>query len=808
MTNLPESLAPDAARRVVNPESLGFDTTDDVEPLTNGLGQSSAIEAISFGTAITHDGYNLFAFGDAGVGRHTLIKAYLTEQAGKRPAPEDWCYVNNFDDSQKPEAIAFPSGSARVFSVDMEKFVEDLRVAIPAAFDSDDYRERRQSIEAEIGERQETEFQALHEQATKSGAALVRTPMGFAIAPVANGKVVEPAAFQALPETEQETIRENVSELEKKLEDIVRRIPGWRKELAEKIHELNREVTAFAATHLIETLKQQYKLLPETVDWLERVRSDIIDNAEMFWRAVTETETPQMPMEFVESPYERYRVNVIVDNQGRTHAPVVTADHPTFSKLFGRIEHQSRFGNLMTDYRMIRGGCLHEANGGFLVIDGRELLMQPMAWEKLKRVLKTRRLEIESIGEAMGYSGLSTLEPETIPLDVKVVLIGDRMLYYMMAALDPDVARLFKVAVDFDESFERTRESEQLFARFITGVVNREKLRPVDASGVARLIEHASRLIEDSRRLSLDVGRIRDLIFEADHYASAARRKIISRAHVDNAIEARRSRLDRLQRRSIESIMREIYLIETNGKAVGQINGLSVLSVGEFSFGKPSRITANVRLGRGEVIDIERQVELGGPLHSKGVMILTAFLGEKFGQDRLLALSASLVFEQSYGGVDGDSASAAELLALLSALSRHPIKQGLAITGSVNQKGQIQAIGGVNEKIEGYFDICKKRGLRGRPGVVIPKANVQHLMLREDVVAAIRKGSFRIYPIERIEEAIELLMGMPAGVIGADGAYPSGTVYRLVSLRLDRFAATARRLVPAAGERSDKEVHQ
>ena len=808
MTNLPEPLPPEAAYRAVDPDSLGFDTTDDVDPLTNGLGQSSAIEAISFGTAIAQDGYNLFAFGDPGVGRHTLIKAYLTEQAAGRPAPEDWCYVNNFDDSQKPEAIAFPSGSARVFSVDMEKFVEDLRVAIPAAFDSEDYRERRQSIEAEINERQETEFQALHEQATKSGAALVRTPMGFAIAPVANGKVVEPAAFQALPEKEQESIRENVAELEKKLEDIVRRIPGWRKELAEKIHELNREVTAFAATHLIETLKQQYKLLPETVDWLERVRSDIIDNAEMFWRAVTETETPQMPMEFVESPYERYRINVIVDNQGRTHAPVVTADHPTFSKLFGRIEHQSRFGNLMTDYRMIRGGCLHEANGGFLVIDGRELLMQPMAWEKLKRVLKTRRLEIESIGEAMGYSGLSTLEPETIPLDVKVILIGDRMLYYMMAALDPDVARLFKVAVDFDESFERTRESEELFARFIAGLINRENLRPMDASGVARLIEHASRLIEDSRRLSLDVGRIRDLIFEADHYAAAARRKIISRAHVDTAIDTRRSRLDRLQRRSIESIMREIYLIETKGKAVGQINGLSVLSIGELSFGKPSRITANVRLGRGEVIDIERQVELGGPLHSKGVMILTAFLGEKFGQDRPLALSASLVFEQSYGGVDGDSASAAELLALLSALSRHPIKQGFAVTGSVNQKGQIQAIGGVNEKIEGYFDICKKRGLRGRPGVVIPKANAQHLMLREDVVAAIRKGSFRIYPIESIEEGVELLMGMPAGVIGADGAYPSGTVYRLVSLRLDRFAATALRLVQAAGERSDKEAHQ
>tara|TARA_R110002126_G_scaffold7828_24_gene37902 strand:+ start:11044 stop:13470 length:2427 start_codon:yes stop_codon:yes gene_type:complete len=802
----PEPLKADAAYRAVDTTALGFDTTAVAEPLTDGMGQGRAIEAIAFGTGIAHDGYNLFAFGDPGVGRHSLLTAYLTEQALKLPAPADWCYVNNFADSQKPEAISLPPGAARTFSSDMESFVEDLRLAVPAAFESEDYRERRHAIEAETNERQETEFQTLHEQASKAGAALVRTPMGFAIAPVANGKVVEPAVFQALPEDQQEKIRKTVADLEKKLEDIVRRIPGWRKELAEKIHDLNREVTAFAATHLIETLKQQYKLLPEIVEWLERVRSDIVDNAEMFWRAVSEPEAAQIPMEFVESPYERYRVNVIVDNQGGTHAPVVTASHPTFSKLFGRIEHQARFGNLVTDYRMIRGGALHEANGGFLMVDVRDLLMQPMAWEKLKRVLKTRRLEIESIGEAMGYSGLTTLEPETIPLDVKVVLVGDRMLYYMMSSLDPDIARLFKVAVDFDESFERTAETESLFARFIAGLIAEHDVRPMDAAGVACLIEHASRVIGDSARLSLHIGLIRDLIVEADHFASEARRRIISRKDVAGAIEARRRRVDRIHQRSIESVMRDISLIETKGKVVGQVNGLSVISIGELSFGKPSRITANVRLGRGEVIDIERQVELGGPLHSKGIMILTAFLGEKFGQNRPLALSASLVFEQSYGGVDGDSASAAELLALLSALSGHPIKQGLAITGSVNQKGQIQAIGGVNEKIEGYFEICRKRGLRGRPGVIIPKANVQHLMLREDVVAAIRRGSFRIYPIERIEEGVELLMGSPAGRAAADGSYPSGSIYKLISLRLDRFAAVARLQVQAAVQGSVKDA--
>ena len=694
----------------------------------------------------------------------------------------------------------------------MEKFVEDLGIAIPAAFDSEDYRERRQSIEAETNERQETEFQELHERAAKSGAALVRTPMGFAIAPVANGKVIEPSVFQALPEEQQESIRNIIDELEKKLEEIVRKIPGWRKELAEKIHDLNREVTAYAATHLIDTLKQQYRLLPEIVDWLERVRSDIVDNAEQFWRVATETETPQLPMAFVESPYERYQVNVVIDHEGHSCAPVVTADHPTFSRLFGRIEHKSRFGNLVTDYRMIRGGCLHDANGGFLIIDVRDLLMQPMAWEKLKRSLKTGRIEIESLGEAMGYSGLTTLEPEAIPLDVKVVLIGDRMLYYMMASLDPDVARLFKVAVDFDESVEREPATEKLFARFIAGLVAKNGVKPMDASGVARLIEHAARSIGDSARLSLNVGMIQDLVLEADRMAEVGGKKVITRAHVDEAIDGRRRRLDRVHRRIIDNIMREIQLIDTKGSVIGQINGLAVMSLGDRSFGKPSRITANVRLGRGEVIDIERQVELGGPLHSKGVMILSAFLGEMFGQKKPLALSASLVFEQSYSGVDGDSASAAELLVLLSALSRRPIKQGFAITGSVNQKGQIQAIGGVNEKIEGFFDICKQRGLRGRPGVLIPKANVQHLMLRADVVAAIRKGSFRIYPIDRIEEGVALMMGAPAGVLGPDGEFPSGSVYRLVSLRLDSFASAMRKtaLPPSppsggigAGDRDD-----
>ena len=805
MEGQPKALSADAAYAAVDPASLGFDTTSDLDPYMDGVGQPRAIEAIEFGTKIKRDGYNLFAFGDPGVGRHFLVRSHLEALAASIPAAEDWCYVNNFVDSRKPEAISLPTGTVRVFSVDMEKFVEDLRVAIPGAFDSENYRERRQSIDAEIQERQEAAFQKLHAEATAAGAALVRTPMGFAVAPVADGKVIEPAKFHALPEEKQEEIRKTVAELEKKLEEIVRHIPAWHKEHAEKIHELNREVTTFAVAYLIDPLKQKYAGIAEIGGWLDRVRADIIDNAELFWRAATESEVPQNPLQFAEPPYERYRVNVIVDNPAGSRAPVVFADHPTFAKLFGRIEHESRFGNLITDYRMIRGGCLHEANGGFLIADVRELLMQPMAWETLKRSLKTGRIEIESIGEALGYGGLATLEPEPIPLDLKVVLVGDQYLYHMMAALDPDVQRLFKVAVDFDGSFERNPESERLFARFIAGLIVKADIRPMNAPAVARLIEHASRTIEDTKRLSLNVGIIQNLLYESDHWASAGGKKIISRTHVDKAIRARKERLDRIRLRSLESVTRDIHLIETRGRVTGQINGLSVLSIGEISFGKPSRITANVRLGRGEVIDIERQVELGGALHSKGVLILSGFLGEKFGQDRPLAVSASIVFEQSYGGVDGDSASAAELVALLSALSDRPIDQALAITGSVNQKGRIQAIGGVNEKIEGFFDICRERRLTGKQGVLIPSANVQHLMLRDDVVEAIRKGRFSIYPVDRIEECVALMMDAPAGEPDRKGAYPAATVYGDVVARLDEYAALARKQAPQGGSPSSSE---
>ena len=803
----PASLTVDQVYRRVDESTLGFRDTGEIEPLFDGLGQPRAAEAIEFGTAIAHDGYNLFAFGNQGVGRHTLVRAHLEEQAAKLPAPDDWCYVNNLTDGQKPEALRLPAGAARKFREDIDRFIENLRIAIPAAFESEDYRERRQAIEAEIQERQETAFQELHEKATRSNAALIRTPMGFAIAPVSQGKVIEPKVFQALPKETQEQIRKTVGELENDLEDIVRRIPDWRKEMAEKIRELNREVTAYAATHLIEALKQQYSTFETIVDWLERVREDIVNNAEMFWRAAMETDTPQLPMQMVETPYERYQINVLVDNGDRTSAPVVAADHPTFARLFGRIEHQSRFGALVTDYRMVRPGALHAANGGFLIVDVRDLLMQPLAWEKLKRVLKSKQLEIESMSSALGFAELSTLEPAPIPLDVKVVLVGDRMLYYMMTALDPDVNRLFKVAVDFDESFERTDETERLFARFIAGLACQCEVRPIAADGVARLLEHSSRVIEDSQRMSLDIALIRDLILEADHMAGRRNRKTISRAHVQQAIDSRRRRLDRIHERSIEVVMRDIFLIDTAGEAVGQINGLAVLSLGELTFGKPSRITANVRLGRGEVVDIERRVELGGPLHSKGVFILSAFLGEKFGQNRPLAVSASLVFEQSYGGIDGDSASAAELFVLLSALSRRPIRQGFAVTGSVNQKGRIQAIGGVNEKIEGYFDICKRHGLRGHKGVLIPKSNVQHLMLSDEVAAAVRKGSFRIYPIETIEEGIELLTGMPAGEADAKGEYPKGTVYRYVTDRLDEYAAAARKFGSGGRESGENNEH-
>jgi lon-related putative ATP-dependent protease len=797
MTSLPVALDGETLRRCCDPASFDFKTTDDLEPLDDSVGQQRAVDAVKFGVGMRHEGYNLFAFGPPGSGKYSLVRRYVEKKAVDDPAPSDWCYVNNFAEPHKPRILRMPAGRGAALRDDMKRLVEDLQATISATFESEDYLARKQAIEEEFKERHEKAFNDLQEQANKKDTALIRTPMGFAFAPMDRGEVVSPEIFRNWPRDHQEKIKKTITKLEEELQKLLKLVPQWQREQRDKIRELNNEVTEFAVGHLIDALAVRYADLPDLVRYFGQVQEDVVRSADDF--VMTEPETPEQAQamalrQSLSGPpsFRRYQVNVIVDHADHVEAPVVYEDHPTHPNLVGRIEHMAQFGALSTDFNLIKAGALHAANGGYLILDARRLLMQPYAWEELKRALESREIRIQGAADFLGIASTVSLDPEAVPLDVKVVLLGDRTLYYMLSQLDPDFPELFKVAVDFEDRMDRSDENDLLFARLIATVARREALRPFDAASVGRVIDHAARLAADSEKLSLHIRPIVDLLREADFWAEQAGVKVVSADQVRQAIDAQRHRSDRIRERSQEEIERGTILIDTEGAVVGQVNGLAVFQLGEFSFGRPSRITARVRLGKGEVVDIEREVALGGALHSKGVMILSGFLGERFGRDRPLAISASIVFEQSYSGVDGDSASSTELYALLSAISGTPILQRYAVTGSVNQRGEVQAIGGVNEKIEGYFGVCAARGLTGDQGVLIPATNVKHLMLRDDVVDAVAAGKFFIYPIETIDQGIEVLTGVPAGEIDDEGNFPAATINGAVQAELKAFAEKAR----------------
>lgn len=802
-----EPLNPDQLYHRCDPDSFRFETTDDLENVYQSLGQDRAVEALRFGVRMRHDGYNIFVLGPPGTGRHSLVSRVLEHEAAKIPAPSDWAYVNNFETPHQPKALKFPAGQASAFRSDMRQLVEDLRSAIPALFESDEYRTRLHAIEEEYKDLQESRFKDVQDDAEKRGLTLLRTPVGFAVAPTHDNEVMPPEEFNSLPEDERTRIEEDIKAVQKKLQETVKNLPIWERERRKKVRDLSREMTSLAVANVMEALKRKYRDQKEVRAHLEAVEADIIDNVQLFLGGGGGQQSGgQSPGggdggvlaprgESAQTSAERrYEVNIMVGDRGdgedSTGAPVVKEDLPTHPNLVGRVEHVAEMGALLTDFTLIKPGALHRANGGFLVIDALRLLMQPYAWETLKRALRAKHVKVESLGQMMSLISTVSLEPEPIPLDVKVVLIGDRSLYYMLCRLDPDFDELFKVQVDFEEDVRRDDASIASFTQVLKTISSEHDIKPLDRSAVARVVEHASRMAEDAEKLSVQVGRLTDLLREADFWAGEAGHDTISADDVQAAIDAGIRRASRIRARMQEAITRDIILIDTDGTKVGQINGLSVLQLGTFSFGRPSRITARVRIGSGEVLDIERRVELGGPIHSKGVMILSSYLGARYAANHPLSLTASLVFEQSYSGVDGDSASSAELYALLSALSGLAINQGLAVTGSVNQYGQVQAIGGVNEKIEGYFDICKARGLTGRQGVLIPRANIKHLMLRHDVVEAAKQGRFHIYAVSTIDEGIEILTGTPAGVADENGVYPEGTVNRLVQDRLAELAET------------------
>ena len=800
-------LTPDHLTVAYEAGRLGFETTDDLQAGESGLGQARAMEAITFGAEIGVPGYNLFLMGPEGTGKQAAILDYLRARAAGEPTPPDWVYVNDFAQRHRPNAIPLPPGRAVQLAEAMQRFVEDIREAIPALFDNEENQSRLHAISEAFQQKPEEAFEALRERAAQRNIALIRTPMGFGFAPMADGEVIKPEAYEKLGQAERERIEADIQALQKELQDVIKQLPRWESERRRAIRELQAEITAIGISASMEAVLEAFKDLPEVLEYLEAVRQDLIENFHAIRGAeqmATQDQRPDGLGAALEiGGFERYKVNPLISHGDGNGAPVVIEDNPTALNLIGRAEHVARFGALMTDFSLIKAGALHRANGGYLILDARKLLLQPFSWEALKRALKARKIVVEAPGQAYSLIATVSLEPEPIPLTTKVVLIGERLLFYLLSEMDPEFPDLFKVVADFETEIDRADHSEDAFACMIAGQVRAAALRPFESGAVAEVMRRSMRLAGDRKKLSIRMRGLSDLLDEADYMAGREKAARVTADHVRRAIDAQIRRLDRMREKDLELIGRDIVLIETDGVALGQVNGLSVLQLGGFAFGRPSRITARVRLGAGKVIDIEREVKLGGPLHSKGVLILSGFLAGRYAVDAPLSLSATLVFEQSYGGVDGDSASSAELYALLSALAGVPLRQDLAVTGSVNQFGQVQAIGGVNEKIEGFFDVCKTRGLTGAQGVLIPAANVAHLMLRDDVVAAAADGRFHIYPVETIDDGIALLTGQPAGERDGDGRFPDGSINARVEARLRDFASA--RQAFAGGEPDAKD---
>ena len=787
-----EPLAADALKRRCDTSRFSFATTDDLEDVGVAIGQDRALDAMTFAVEMSREGYNVFALGPEGTGKVTVIQELLREVAAGRAVPADWCYVNNFELPQKPVAIKLPAGDGRRLRKDMADLVEELGVAIPSAFDNEDTHARVEEIEEEFQERRNRALQTLREEGLERRIALIETPAGFSFAPVGpDNQILSPEQFRRLSEDAQKRIQKEVEALQDRLQKLLRQFQTWRKEAREKTKALHRDIAQFAVGSFIEELRQRYGHVGEVCDYLAAVERNLVEHVNDFLAQ------PELPFGLGQAmqpgqALKRYTVNLVIDNADLEGSPVVVEALPTHANLIGRSEYQAQMGTLVTDFTLIRPGALHRANGGFLLLDVRKVIMQPYAWESLKRALQAREIRIETLERSLGLMSTLSLEPEPIPLDVKVVLVGDRVLYYLLHRLDPDFANLFKVPADFDRDMKRNDSTDLGYARMLATIARRAGLRPLDREAVGRAVERAARLAEDSEKLSIHLRSIVELLNEADYWAGKAGRSVIGAQDVDKAVQEHRHLSSRIEERIRDETLRGTLLVATQGDAIGQVNGLAVMQLGDITSGHPTRITATTRLGAGEVVDIEREIEMGGPMHSKGVLILSNFLMSRYAVDHPISLAASLVFEQSYGEVEGDSASLAELCALLSALARVPIRQSLAVTGSVNQHGEVQAIGGVNEKIEGFFDLCRERGLQGRQGVLIPVSNVKHLMLREDVIEAARENEFAVYPVAHVDQAVEILTGLSAGERGTDGDFPADSFNQRVDRRLMELAQIRR----------------
>ena len=798
-----DELSPEKVRSICDPSLIHCKTTKELVPSDEIIGQERAIRALNFGLGIKERGFNIYVAGLPGTGRTTAAKNFLEEMARKEKVPSDWCYVNDFSHRYEPKAIELPPGNGKEFQKDLRAFIESARMALPKAFESEDYANRRDATIHSIENKRKELIDKINTEAQKDGFAIQTMRVGLVLIPVLKGKPVSDEEFAKLPPKVKEEIEQKRGLLESELRNAMKQVADMEKETSEELQKMNHDVAFYAIGHLVSSLTEKYKEFPDIVGYLRDVQNDILDNLPHFLK---EADTPsQVSAPWMkEIQFRKYEINVIVDNSDTKGAPVVTEFNPTYPNLFGRVEKEAQFGALVTDFTMIRCGSLHKANGGYLILRVEELLRNPFSYDGLKRALKNQQIAIEEPEESAGFITTRSLKPKPIPLNVKVVLIGEPSLYQQLYILDTEFNELFKVKAEFDTTMEKTEENLQKYAAFVCTLCQKENLKHLDGAGLARLIEHSARLAEDQQKLSTRFSEIADIAREANFYAAQENSDFVSGTHVTKAIEEKIYRSKLIQDKIQEMIKRGILLIDTSAKHIGQVNGLSVISLGDFEFGSPSRVTASVSLGREGIIDIEREAKTGGPIHTKGVLILSGYLSEMYAQEKPLGLSARLVFEQNYGGIEGDSASSTELYAILSALSGLPIKQNIAVTGSVNQKGEVQAIGGVNEKIEGFFEVCKARGLTGDQGVMIPESNVQNLMLKEEIVKAVEDGKFHIYSVRTIDEGIEILTGVKAGKRLEDRTFEKDTLNYKVDGRLRQMAEKLREFASFLAEEKKK----
>lgn len=799
-----QGLTAEKLRFTCDEHVFDFDTTETVPPLEVMIGQERAVKAVEFGLFTKNPGYNIFISGLVGTGKITYAETAVKKVAGNQEVPNDWCYVNNLETPGQPIALALPAGMGYSFKQDMQELVENLKTDIPKVFSSEDYEQAKSELVKQYQEQRSVMVEEFTQYAETQGISPQWSSTGFVGLPMVDGKAVGPEDYQKLDKQQRDIIEKNMLAVHEKGMDVVRRVQLLERSVREQLKQLDIKIGLFAAGHLIEEFKEKYRDYQPVVDFLEAIKQDVSKNINEFKPQAEEENNPLMLFKRpAQDAKDKYNVNLLVDNRETKGAPVIVEINPTYYNLVGRAEYETRMGVVSTDFTMIKPGALHKANGGYLILNARDVLTNIGAWEALKRVLKTKKLQIENLGEQYGVLAMASLKPEPIPINVKVILIGNPYIYQLLYNYDEDFRKLFKAHADFDVVMENNPVNVQKLAGFISSTVSREKLKHFDKAAVARVVEYSSRLTGTQTKLTTRFNEVVELLCEADVWATLDNSQVVTTGHIKKAIEEKRYRANKYEERLQEMFAEGQLLIDTEGEKVGQVNGLAVLSVGEYMFGKPSRITANTYLGKSGVVNIERETKTSGTSHTKGVLILSGYLGQKYAQKHPLTLTASLTFEQLYDGVDGDSASSTELYAILSSLSGLPIKQYIAITGSVNQKGEVQPIGGATEKIEGFFSVCKLKGLTGKQGVMIPHQNVSNLALSDEVIEAVRQGKFHIYPVKTIDQGIEILTGTPAGEPGADGSYPAGTVNALVSQKLKEYTDTLIKLAKSSEDKND-----